>query len=315
MANKIEWLQLPGYTAETWNPVTGCTKVSAGCQNCWAEKMAKRNAGRCGYPIQDPFKVTFHPDRMNIPNTWKKPRMVFVCSMSDLFHEDVPDSTIHQIIDVITDEQNSKHLFLILTKRAERMEMFFSAMHGETGWVPQNLWLGVTAETQASVDMRVPALLETPAAKRFVSCEPLLEEINLRDIFYDDSINILDALTGNTVKGAEIHPGTKLDWVIAGGESGPYARPCNPAWIRFLRTQCTAAKVPFFFKQWGTWKPVTNRIEAAENKWILSYSPTYDMDFIKVGKKQAGRVLDGVEHVEFPTVETGHCPVSEKKEV
>src|SRR6056297_2202150 len=320
MANKIEWLQLPGYIAETWNPVTGCTKVSAGCANCWAEKMSKRMAGRYGYPISEPFKVTVHKDRFNIPFTWKKPRMVFVCSMGDLFHESITNNVVNDVFRII--EDNPEHLFLVLTKRPARMwEM--SGRWGP-GAFPNNLWFGVSVENQETANQRIPCLLRIPANKRFISCEPLLGKINLKSIIYKNNgpnygNSYIDALTGSYtsyITGQRIDKENyfaSLDWVIAGGESGPHARPMHPDWVRSIRDQCKQTGTPLFFKQWGAWMPESQ---------IQRNIKSYEIDMMgqeimhRVGKKHAGRVLGSEVYSEYPTsVETGHCPVSEKQVV
>ena len=214
---KIEWAN------KVWNPVTGCTPISEGCQHCYAARMAKRLAGRYGYPSGDGFAVTFHQARLNEPLRWKKPRKVFVCSMGDLFHDDVPDDWIKQVFNsMVTDVlQPCLHTYMILTKRQNRMAEFFAknARHGTKPW--PNIWLGVTAENQARADERIPILLSIPAAKHFVSVEPMLEPVPLYG----------------------------LDWVIAGPETGPGARECKPEWIQDLADQCSGANVPFFDKR------------------------------------------------------------------
>ncbi len=191
---KIEW------TEYSWNPVTGCTPISEGCRNCYAARMAKRLAGRCGYPKDEPFKVTLHPERLEEPFSWRKPRRVFVCSMGDLFHPDVPEKFIYDIWDVMV--KNRQHTFLILSKRPDRMKSFiervmanrmdYAYMLGNTPegkevrkWAQrpiQNIWLGVTAENQEQADKRIPVLLQIPAAVRFVSVEPMLGPVNLTRI-------------------------------------------------------------------------------------------------------------------------------------
>lgn len=199
--SKIEW------TEYSWNPVTGCTPVSEGCQNCYAKRMAKRLRGRCGYPADDPFRVTLHPERLEEPLKWKKPRRVFVCSMGDLFHEDVHPYDIMQIFNVMA--KAKQHTFLVLTKRPERMLEFYKRLRpgnvipgpyfsitgiGE-GWagsppvLPDNIWLGVTAENQQRADERIPILLQIPATVRFVSCEPLLSAIDLTKWLGGKNIN------------------------------------------------------------------------------------------------------------------------------
>jgi protein gp37 len=230
MPTKIEWTQ------ESWNPLSGCTKISTGCRNCYAERMAKRLAGRFGYPEQpDHFKVTLHPDKLDQPYKWKKPRMIFVCSMGDLFHFDVPDDYIEEIVDVIID--NPQHIFQILTKRPS---FIWPALFED---VP-NVWLGVTAENQQAADERIPWLLKTPAAVRFVSVEPMLGPVDLKRINYKPGYhrNYLSYFNPTA---------ERLDWVICGGETGPGARPMKAKWALDLSWDCAVAGVPFFFKKPG----------------------------------------------------------------
>lgn len=220
---KIEWCD------ESWNPITGCSPISAGCNNCYARRMANRLKGRFGYPANDPFKITFHPDRLDQPLKWKKPRQIFVCSMGDLFHEEIED---HQINSIFLRMVNIDwHTYMILTKRPERMKDFISI---GTGWrgMMENIWFGVTAENQQTADDRIPILLQTPAAVRFVSVEPMLERVN--------------PFSG---KYLDINNPQWIDWVICGPETGPGARECKPEWIESLYEQCKAAGVPFFDKR------------------------------------------------------------------
>jgi protein gp37 len=172
-ATKIDWADA------VWNPLTGCSKVSPACDHCWAERMSKRLAGRCGYPAADPFAVAFHPDRLEEPLRWRKPRRVFVCSMGDLFHEDVTDDQLLAVFTTMAQPQARHHTFLILTKRPDRMREWFDdarraglTLREGHGAVLPNVWLGVTAENQAMADERIPALLDTPAARHFVSWSP-----------------------------------------------------------------------------------------------------------------------------------------------
>lgn len=213
MSTKIEWAE------ETWNPVTGCTPVSEGCRYCYAARFAKRLAGRHGYPRDNPFAVTVHRDRFEAPLRWRKPRRVFVCSMGDPFFEGVPERVTRTVFAVMCEA--SRHTFLVLTKRARRM----SALCRTWDPLPENVWLGVTAETRRCADARIPYLLECPARVRFVSCEPLLEPVEL-------------------MRG--------IDWVIAGCESGPRRRPCSPHWLADLAEQCDTLAVPLFVKQVDT---------------------------------------------------------------
>lgn len=238
---KIEW------TDVTWNAVTGCTKVSAGCKNCYAERMATRLAGRAGYPKENPFTVTLHPERLDEPLHWRKPRRVFVCSMSDLFHPDVPFDFIVKVWTAM--EMSPQHTFQVLTKRPERMAMVLNGWpnHEHNRWMPrpplQNVWLGTSVEDQATADERIPHLLRCPAAVRFVSYEPALAPVEfLRPQAW---------WLGPPTQAHGMHQG--LDWVIAGGESGPKARPCSVEDIRSVVAQCRDAGVPVFVKQLGRW--------------------------------------------------------------
>ncbi|MDI9379758.1 MAG: phage Gp37/Gp68 family protein [Verrucomicrobiota bacterium] len=216
MSTNIEW------TDATWNPVTGCTKVSQGCKHCYAERMATRLAGRYGYSADQPFRVTLRGSKLEQPFHWREPRMVFVCSMGDLFHDDVPDGFIDRVFGVI--RKCPQHTFQILTKRPHGMcEYALSLSYRRP---PSNVWLGTSVENQDAADSRIHHLLNTPAAVRFLSLEPLL-----------------GPLPGLNLEG--------IHWVIVGGESGPGARPMHPEWARDIRDQCVAAGVPFFFKQWG----------------------------------------------------------------
>lgn len=210
--SRIEW------TESTWNPVTGCTKISAGCAHCYAERMAKRLHAMGQPNYRNGFEVTCHPDVLGMPLKWKKSQMIFVNSMSDLFHKGVPIRFIEEIF--FTMNQARWHTFQILTKRADRLLQVSSRLK----WTP-NIWMGVTVENDQHMD-RIDRLREVPATVRFLSLEPLLgplSELNLSNI----------------------------DWVIVGGESGPGARSMDPSWVLDLRDQCLDAGVAFFFKQWG----------------------------------------------------------------
>lgn len=296
MPTKIEW------TEETWNPITGCTKISEGCQNCYAERMSKRLAGRFGYPADDSFKPgTFHEDKLLEPLKWKKPRKVFVCSMSDIFHDAVTNDQVEQILEVIDDTPH--HAYMFLTKRPENIreklygftEKYPCRMLGGNDWLP-NVWLGVTAENQRTADERIPILLQIPAAVRFVSVEPMLGPVDVGPYLpvYDYRYTCGYYKTLFKAAGIEsdgkpklVSPG--LDWVICGGETGPGARPMQPEWAKSLLDQCVDAGVPFFFKQWGEWF-----VPVDYNACLTTP--------LKVGKKKAGRLLDGREWNEYPEV-------------
>lgn len=212
---KIEW------TDATWNPVTGCTKTSAGCAHCYAEVMARRLKAMGVEKYKNGFQVTIHEDVLNEPKKWRKPRTIFVCSMSDLFHKDVPFEFVDKVMQVIKDTPH--HRYQLLTKRAERLEEYFKNRE-----VPENVWIGVTVEVQTAKS-RINALRTIKDASiRFLSCEPLLEDLGELDL-------------------------TGIDWVIVGGESGLQARPMKEEWVKGIKAQCDAAEKAFFFKQWGTW--------------------------------------------------------------
>lgn len=294
---KIEWTQRPGTKGETWNPVVGCSIKSAGCTNCYAMKMAYRLEAMGvpqyqgttekvnGKPVWT-GKVALAEKALALPRGWKKPRTVFVNSMGDLFHEDVPDEWIDRVWAVMA--MTPQHTYIVLTKRPERMREYLTSeredlINGEAGvlahWddMPQrgtgplsNVWLGTSAENQETADERIPELLATPAAIRLVSCEPLLGPIDLSAMPFaeGDPRHRWCALTGQALMystGINGNPDMtvrlekpvreSLDWVISGGESGRGARPMHPAWARGLRDQCFAAGTPFFFKQWGEWLP------------------------------------------------------------
>ncbi|MGW4125876.1 DUF5131 family protein [Nocardia sp. NPDC004711] len=225
----IEW------TETTWNPVTGCDRVSSGCTNCFALSMAKRlkamGAAKYqtdGHPrTSGPgFAVTIHPAALQIPRRWRSPKVVFVNSMSDLFHARVPEAFIGEVFEVIA--STPQHTYQVLTKRSLRARRLAERLP----W-PPNLWMGVSVEDQDTL-IRAQHLLEIPAAVRFLSCEPLLGPVDLTAV------------------------PSGIGWVIAGGESGPGARPVSPQWVRGLRDHCVSASVPFFFKQWGGRTPKQN---------------------------------------------------------
>ena len=210
--SSIEW------TDATWNPVTGCSKVSAGCKFCYAERLAFRLQAMGQPRYADGFSVTLHHDLLDLPRRWRSPRVVFVNSMSDLFHEDVPLPFIRRVFETMV--ESPQHVFQILTKRSRRLKEAATALP----W-PANVWMGVSVE-DSRVLSRIEHLLDVPAAVRFLSCEPLIGPL-------------------------EMLPLDGVDWVIVGGESGPGARPMNREWVLSVLSQCRSRGVPFFFKQWG----------------------------------------------------------------
>lgn len=347
---RIEW------ASATWNPVTGCTRISRGCDFCYIGRtppfrMAGRTFDREG--IGGTTGVLLHPDRLDQPLRWTRPREIFVNSLSDLVHDEVPDRFVAEVFAVMA--LAPRHRFMVLTKRHGRMRsllnssdfrwkvwhhmltithdrsMAMPAPHREElSWPLPNLWLGVSVEDQARADLRIPALLEMPAAVRFLSCEPLLGPVDL-------------AATLSKISPGDEHPWRTsrlrrrdvlrvrdvLHWVIVGGESGPTARPMHPDWARGLREECAAAGVPFFFKQWGEWAPVPDSdgkpvvyLDAAgqEVPWDVLRRSTTDRTTItrltRVGKRNAGRNLDGHTWDEQPppTSPTARTPGSARDE-
>lgn len=296
--SKIEW------TDRVWNTVTGCSKISPGCDNCYAERMSKRFAETWGLPADDPFKVTLYPERLEQPLRWTKPSKVFVCSMADLFHDDVSFEFTHEIWDVM--KSCPQHTFLVLTKRPEKMKEALERIYSlqRFGWAKgfwNHVWLGVTAENQEQADKRIPILLQISAAKRFVSVEPMLSEVKI--------LNYLGEEVKWNCHGDEISRRTSLDWVICGGESGPGARPMHPDWARSLRDQCKSAGVPFFFKQWGEWAECPPEfqhkridIDGRDLTELPGIWDESDTVMQRVGKKKAGCLLDGQEWKQYPRV-------------
>lgn len=247
MGTAIEW------TDETWNPVTGCDKVSPGCDHCYAETIAHRFAGAKAFP--DGFAVTLHPERLDQPKRWRKPRKVFVNSMSDLFHDAIPERFILGVFGVMA--ECPQHTFQILTKRHARMRSLLTRWSSEVPWMSDplpNVWLGVSVEDQKWADIRIPALLETPAAVRFISAEPLLNMISIAD-YLDRGGRTVDMGAAGVMREPDC---PIVDWVIVGGESGLGARPMYPDWARNLRDECQIAGVAFLFKQWGGRTPKAN---------------------------------------------------------
>jgi protein gp37 len=369
-ASPIEW------TDATWNPTVGCSLVSPGCTNCYAMKLAWRFGGKPGSKFHGTARrpkhdappvwtgvVRLDPVALAAPLHWTAPRRIFVNSMSDLFHEDLPAAAIDRVFAVMA--LCPQHTFQVLTKRPQRMRNYIAdpatvrriyeiasdraiddslsvvlvalpehERHAPPGpriylgrWPLPNVWLGTSVEDQTRADARIPLLLETPAAVRFLSCEPLLGPLDFGSMcngafFYDPlrGHRWHDAPEGEF--GAS-GPYTRIDWVIAGGESGPGARPMHPAWARSLRDQCAAAGVPFFFKQWGEWAPYTvtpggdlggevragrveivhptaqSPVEVSETTGGRSTMPG-SRYMARIGKARAGRVLDGRTHDAFP---------------
>ena len=347
---KIEW------TDATWNPIVGCSVVSPGCTNCYAMRLAgtrmKTHPSRAGLTQDSKAgpvwtgEVRFMEQWLAQPLRWRKPRMIFVCAHADLFHEAVPDKWIDRVFAVMALAPH--HTFQVLTKRPERMRDYLAGYScdgarrlniaaaagrlieggdwaGDTvakaEWPLPNVWLGTSVEDQRRADERIPLLLDTPAAVRWISAEPLLGPIDLTKIdggsLDPEARGIaVNALTGGRASASPWH----LNWVVAGGESGPCARPMHPGWARSLRDQCAAVGVPFLFKQWGEWASVLDR-DRDDPDW-RGYYPRHERIgnrvlnlaggcgfhgervhiMHRIGKNAAGRLLDGVIHDAYPEV-------------
>lgn len=346
---KIEW------TDATWNPVNGCSLASPGCTNCYAMKQAHRVPQRRGLTRHTSGgmvwtgEVRFDEAKLTQPLHWKRPRRIFVCAHGDLFHDAVPDEWIDRVFAVMA--LCPQHTFQVLTKRSARMleyarraqpcgEHWLAGHDGTAGviWPLPNVWLGVSVEDQTRADERIPDLLATPAAVRWISAEPLLGPVDLT-VYRDDQL--IEALTGDRQDGvimradfslvginSKFSNGPKIDWVVVGGESGPGARPMHPDWARTLRDQCAAAGVPFFFKQWGEFMPV---VAVSNDSGGVDFVPPMPLTNIMrwrrwdgeqsrtarkgesvgeffepgtlavpLGKRAAGRLLDGTEHNATP---------------
>lgn len=358
----IEW------TDATWNPITGCTLVSDGCKHCYAATLAatrlKHHPSRAGLARLNAAgeakftgEVRFNEQWLDQPLRWRKPRMIFVCAHGDLFHENVPDEWIDKVFAVMGLAKH--HTFQVLTKRPDRMREYmarrddqghhpaysYAVLMAMTGrwntpemrsadFIPlPNVWLGVSVENQEAADQRIPDLLQTPAAVRFVSAEPLLGPVDLTNVA-EDGHSAVDATREYPAYQAYDDWGDEademgpfddqppLDWVIVGGESGRNARPMHPDWARSLRDQCVAADVSFFFKQWGEWLPgefaAPPDVYFQNGDWMdVNTLPDIDVEknwcedwstdeyeghaiFKRVGKRAAGRLLDGREWNEVP---------------
>lgn len=294
----IEW------TDRTWNPVTGCDKVSQGCKFCYAEAITNRFQGKGNFN-----KINLHENRLIQPFSWRNPQKIFVNSMSDLFHEKVPFEFIDKVMTVMF--QNPKHTFQVLTKRAKRADEYYeyralkfdgTELEDNTVVLPDNLWLGVSVEDQKTANERIPILMNIPAAVRFISAEPLLGPINL--------ISCEAYSVKNTKLFGRKQFIRKLDWVICGGESGNGARPMHPKWASDLQEQCQVCTIPFFFKQWGTWQPIfpSPDLPIAESKSICRINLAGGQGlhgeeltfFRRQKKKNTNRKLKDIEYSEFP---------------
>lgn len=335
----IEW------TDSSWNPATGCTEVSTGCDRCYAKTLAERFRGTPGHYYEAGFDVTLRPQQLDQPLRWRRPRYVFLGSMFDLFHQDIPDEYIARMFGIMA--LAKRHTFLGLTKRHGRMhslltsprwrgmcedaQMRVAAEAHEAGALSRqnfeacrdawwsdfarplpNFWLGVSVEDQQRAGLRIPALLDTPVARRILSCEPLLSALDLSP-WTAPIRGVADCVGDQHDAGHECSRCARLDWVIVGGESGHGARPMHPDWVRSLRDQCAQSSIPFFFKQWGRWQPTTADRPGAigmtvdgmfgsvlvDGQWTIGDGTRYT-PMVAVGKGAAGRALDGRTHDDRP---------------
>lgn len=364
---KIEWTHGEGYKGETWNPLVGCSLKSPGCQRCYAMGEAYRKMFHPNEKISSVYagvatrskagqilwtgKVNFSESALTKPLHWRMPRMIFVNSMSDLFHEDVPDEWIDRIVAVML--RCPQHIFQILTKRSQRMMQYVKSLPNRDDQIVEIarkdgatlmeckdigariragmdsinwIWLGVSVEDQKHADARIPDLLATPAAVRFLSCEPLLGQLDIERITLrrdGQKPNALSKKLGDYCQPlhGNFTDSPKIDWVIVGGESGKGARPIHPDWARTIRDQCAEANVPFFFKQWGSWLPYIDR-DNDDPDWRADYGRAKRAKGLRIlnleggcgfhgdrvhimqrrNKKAAGRLLDGQEHNGMPEV-------------
>jgi protein gp37 len=263
-ASSIEWLQIPGYKPLVWNPIYGCTKVGQGCKNCYAEAYFSR------FWPGTFHNVSLRPEKLQQPLHWKTPSAIFVNSMSDLFHDNVPEQFIYNVLETMLTAP--RHRFVVLTKRPERMREIINE-YTAGALLPSHIAIGVSIEDQATADTRLPLLADTMAKLRVVSAEPLLGKVEMGPYM------------------------PTIDWMIVGGESGKHARPMNPDWARSIRDECVQHDVPLFFKQWGEWCPLSHIDDCEAGK----ASHRFETDVaVRIGKKKAGDFLDGQQWHQFP---------------
>jgi protein gp37 len=294
------------WTDATWNPLAGCTRKSAACRHCYAEAStaASSQPGMWGHGYAEltpsgpawTGKIDLLEERLALPLSWDAPRRIFVNSASDLFHESLPTEAIDRVFAIMA--LAPQHRFQVLTKRPKTMQPYMAdpatssriaqAMAEIAGdstppkivaWPPSNVWLGVTAENQKEADRRIPLLLATPAAVRWIAAEPLLEGLDLK--------------IGSWLREGPESSGPRLDWIVAGGETGAEAQPCHPDWARALRDQCAKSGTPFFWHQWGEHAPAAG-VDAAPAQELGK------MTFARIGEAASPRLLDGLLHEEFP---------------
>ncbi|NTF87534.1 phage Gp37/Gp68 family protein [Agrobacterium rhizogenes] len=314
---KIEW------TDATWQIVTGCAVVSPGCTNCYAMRLAgtrlKHHPSRKGLTRDTKAgpvwtgEVRFNEQWLDQPLRWKKPRMIFVAAHGDLFADGVTDEQLDDIFSIMA--SCSWHIFQVLTKRPERMREYVLGRQARAGRTLRNVWLGVSVEDQKRAEERIPILLDTPAAIRWISAEPLLGLLDPSRFLPTCQQYCGFGCTASGDQECERHM-PRIDWVVAGGESGPDARPMHPDWARSLRDQCASAGIPFLFKQWGNWQVACEANGHIDHDMARNDAHWIDIDgsrhkpsstglmkpfaMHRVTKSAAGRILDGIEHNAFP---------------
>ena len=308
---RIEWCD------STWSPISGCTPCSPGCEHCYAAALVRRfqNLHDDGTDPLDtgsfplPFsRLQFHPGRLQAPEHWRRARRIFAGSMTDLFQDGMPDNWLRLVFHTMHCLKCEQHTFIVLTKRVKNALSWFSMLHhsSDSLWPLPNVWLGVTVCNQAEADAKMPVLLQTPAALRFVSVEPMLGPVDLAEW-----LPVFEGPDGHPWAACECSDCARtrrpnLDWVICGGETGPGSRPMHEAWARGLRDQCQDGRVPFFFKGQGEWAPVrlpwdVDEVIAARPSGLPHWSDgTSTLAMMRVGKKRAGALLDGREWHQFP---------------
>lgn len=311
----IEWTRWPGTIGSVWNIVTGCNKVDRGCKNCYAEIMHGRLMYMQPAKYRQPFLAgaVMHPELLNEPDRWRKPRTVFVNSMSDLFHVQVTFEFLEQAFDVM--DRNRAHTFLILTKRPERALAFQFWMRARRKkWRPSpNVVIGTSANDQPSAETRVPLLLLIDVDRRFLSYEPATGALDITFLDAEKAghqdMYRINALTGDhTDMGRPCTPMPRLHWIICGGESGNKATPMHPDWARGIRDACEKYKVPFFFKQWGRWEPMATPqnmkdVQIATNingKTEFIWGNPYRTQYMRKVRRKDSHHLDGKAHRELP---------------
>lgn len=309
---------IPTWTDRSWNIVTGCTKVSEGCDNCSSEKRSKQYEGKCGYPLGDSFKPTFHFNRLQQPANWNSSQRILVSSMGDLFHDDISDGDILSVFYAMA--ELPRHTFYLLTKRPKRMlklvSEFSESVRGK--FLLDHIVLGVSVENQAQARIRVPLLLQCPSKYKFVAVEPILDFVSLKPWLSKTvtGCQVTCPIDSSTCRlhSHECSDGNKtykgIDWVVCSGEVGKDARPANPDWIRGVRDHCAKYSVPFFFKSWGEFIPIGDVGREIKIVNLSTSSPCTYM--YRAGVNYTGNILDGKTHTKTLFIPKGDYLTNER---